>query len=328
MGIAPWAQAAVAPQPDGQTDVLYVANTLYGQAPVSVYGGPKLGLLRTIASHVSQPGYLALDSAGHLYVSNLGFDYPEAVNEFGQRGKTFLRTISHLKRPGPITLDSAGDLYLVRRREVDIYDKTDGRRVLHRIKLRFGSALTVDAAGNLYVAAGTNAIDVYAPGSTTPSRTITDGIFDPISLAVDSAGNLYVANVFGGTEDCGSTPGGTVTVYAPGSESVLYTIGANDGICFPGRLAVDGENNLYVANGPPGTETLGSVTVYAPGGKLLRTITVGINAPDAIALDAAANVFVANTGANTVTEYRSGTSSLLRTISDGVQYPEAIAVGS
>ncbi len=37
---------------------------------------------------------------------------------------------------------------------------------------------------------------VYAPGSKSPSRTITNGITSPDGLAVDSNGTLYVANLY------------------------------------------------------------------------------------------------------------------------------------
>jgi len=35
---------------------------------------------------------------------------------------------------------------------------------------------------------------VYAPGAASPSRSITNGVDEPSSLAVDNSGNLYVAN--------------------------------------------------------------------------------------------------------------------------------------
>src|SRR5438094_7780703 len=63
-------------------------------------------------------------------------------------------------------------------------------------------AVTLDAAGNIYVAnfdVTVPSITVYAPGASgnaVPTAVITGGqtgLCDPFSLAVDAAGNLYVA---------------------------------------------------------------------------------------------------------------------------------------
>jgi sugar lactone lactonase YvrE len=88
--------------------------------------------------------------------------------------------------------------------------------------------------------------------------------------------------------------------------------------------------NLYVVNG------IGpSVTVYAHGRKrLLRTISQGINNPDALAFDSSGNLYVANNGCTfssckpiappTVTVYAPGSTMVLRTIKKGVDNPAAL----
>ena len=60
-------------------------------------------------------------------------------------------------------------------------------------------ALAFDGSGNLYAANyGTNTVSKFAPGSTTPSATLT-GLDGPWALAFDGSGNLYVANAGNGT---------------------------------------------------------------------------------------------------------------------------------
>ena len=55
-------------------------------------------------------------------------------------------------------------------------------------------ALAFDASGNLFVAnSGDNTVSEFAPGSTTPTATLT-GLNDPDALAFDASGNLFVAN--------------------------------------------------------------------------------------------------------------------------------------
>ena len=136
------------------------------------------------------------------------------------------------------------------------------------------------------------------------------------SVAVRTAdtgknGNLYVANA----------AANTVTVYAPGSDSVLRTIA--QGVNEPNALAFDSARNLYVANAAANT-----VTVYAPDSdSVLQTIAQGVNDPKALAFDGTGDLYVANTGANTVTVYAPGSNSLLRTISQGVNAPDALQFG-
>ena len=310
----------------GGSDIIYVNDEIYSNT-ITVYGGRNRNLLRTITNGLDEPDSLALDRSGHLYVSNDGVrDYK--VNVYGNQGAKLVRTVSrNLSSTDQVALDSLGNLYVLDKRGIAVY--ANGKsRAMHRINTRYGTTIAIDALNNLYVVLATNKVEVYPLGSKTPSRTISDGIFDAISVAVDSHGYVYVANVFGGTGYCGKfSHGGDVTVYAPGNDAPIYTLTPSDGICFPGRLALDASDDLYVANGPPGTEIPGSITVYAPGGTLLRTITQGINAPDALALDPDGYLYVANAYANTVTVYAPGTTSVSQTLSNGVSYPISLAIG-
>lgn len=140
----------------------------------------------------------------------------------------------------------------------------------------WAASLAVDTSGTLYVADQPRAggsppdgkIDEFVPGASTPSLSITRGVFKPSALAFDASRNLYVANV----------NANTVTVYAPGATSPLRTI--SSGVKRPSALAFDARGNLYVANHRANT-----VTVYAPGsGAPLRTISDGISGPTALLL--------------------------------------------
>ena len=91
-------------------------------------------------------------------------------------------------------------------------------------------------------------------------------------------------------------------------------------------LTANAGANLYVANFAPNYES--NVTVYAPGSdKVLRTISRGVETPDALAFSPSGNLFVANYVRGTVTVYAPGKTSVRRTISHGVNGPQALAFG-
>ena len=165
------------------------------------------------------------------------------------------------------------------------------------------------AGPNLYVG-DSGSVTVYAAGSTTPVRTITQGIFNASALAFDPSGNLYVLNV-----DLTST-NGAVTVYAAGTNKLLRTI--TDGLNDPKAIAMTKSGNLLVANKY-------SVTVYAPGStKPLRTINEGVVFPVALALGSSGTLYVLNAGADSpasVSVYAPGGSKPTKTLSNGIYSP-------
>jgi sugar lactone lactonase YvrE len=115
-----------------------------------------------------------------------------------------------------------------------------------------------------------------------------------------------------------------ITVYAPNpngtiNESPVAQInGTNTGLAEPYGIAVDASGKIYVANKLGGGGS-GSITVYAanPSGTInetpLATIAgtgTGLNGPEAIALDASGNIYVANF-ADTITVYPPNPSGTL-----------------
>jgi sugar lactone lactonase YvrE len=181
-------------------------------------------------------------------------------------------------------------------------------------------ALAFDESGNLYSADDqTNAVLVYAAGSTTLLRTISSKISDPVALTFDKAGNLYVANggAFGG-----AGTGRTVTVYARNSTRVLRVIHTGQR---PVALAFDPSGTLYVANALGNT-----VTVYAPGATEPSRTIGKLNLPTSLAFDSHGNLYVSNTGLHgtegNVTVYARGSTSVLRTITRGATAPLALRI--
>jgi hypothetical protein len=119
-----------------------------------------------------------------------------------------------------------------------------------------GSAfgLTFDPAGNLYADTGSNAVNVYAPGATSPTKTLFDGNISLIAGgdAVTAGGDVFLVGDENGppfTSEVDEFPVGSSNA----TKLPIVLQGGGDG------LAVDDANNLIVMD-----PTALTVSVYAP----------------------------------------------------------------
>ncbi len=89
-----------------------------------------------------------------------------------------------------------------------------------------------------------------------------------------------------------------------------------------------GKELVYVSTS---TTSAGAVDVYSSEGQgqaPIETITDGISVPQGLAVDSNDNLYVANSGNNTVTVYPPDTTTPTVTYSTGVSVPYGVAVGS
>ena len=132
----------------------------------------------------------------------------------------------------------------------------------------------------------------------------------PSGVAVDSTGNLFVADTYNNTIRK-VTPTGTVTTFAGSASASGNTDGTGTLARFiePEGVAVDGAGNVFVADTYNNTirkiTPSGVVTTLAgTAGKLGSADGTGAAAkfsgPVGVAADGAGNVFVADTGNNTI----------------------------
>jgi hypothetical protein len=173
----------------------------------------------------------------------------------------------------------------------------------------------IDADGTLYVASNPGSslgwISVYALGTTTPLRIITQGINGPAFCTIDARGNLWVAN-----------SGSGVAEYLKGSTVPYFTL--SNGLTHPDGLAIDRKGNIYVGDLQPyGTS---NVQVFRPGKKSpSRTITDGITWPVGIAVDAKNTLYVTNDNEPcNIEKYRMGQNHPYETITKGIEGPTAV----
>jgi DNA-binding beta-propeller fold protein YncE len=227
------------------------------------------------------------------------------------------------------------------------------------------TGLAIDVSGNVYVAdsgnntirkiTGAGAVTIFAGTAGTSGSTdgtATAALFNnPTAIAIDGSGNLYVTDS-GNNTIRKITSSGTVTTLAGKAGSAGSADGLSSTARFsqPSGVAVDSLQNVYVAD--TGNSTIrkvdfaGNVTTLAGSAGLSGSAngagTVArFNSPSGVTVDALGNIFVADTGNQTlrkislsggVTVYTIGGSAGLQGSADGTgafarfNSPSALAV--
>jgi len=254
------------------------------------------------AAQFYSPSGVAVDGAGNVYVAD-----------------TFNSTVRKVTSDGGVTTlaGNAG--------ESGSADGTAGTALFN-----FPRSVAVDSAGNVYVA------DTYnsTVRKVTPDGEVTtlagsagqigsaDGadsaaLFNyPSGVAVDSAGNVYVADS-GNNTIRKVTAGGQVTTLAGSAGQSGSADGTGSAARFfdPSGVAVDDAGNVYVADSYNFTirkvTTNGVVTTLAgsagqSGSTDGMTNSARFNYPTGAAVDSAGNVYVADSGNDTIRKVTCG----------------------
>lgn len=260
-----------------------------------------------------------------LYV---GLQNARSLDVYRLHGKKPIRTFSGTLGPVTIALDPWSDVYTTDKNfsggAITAYSPGARSQLLQIGPYDGCRGLAFDAEGQLYAGCFAS-VRVYAARSTKLIRLIRQGGVNE-ALAFDSKGNLYAA----GLESSG--PRAQVEVFPPGAKKPARTI--TKGIQYSFAVLVDKSNNLFVANCGFicyfSSGRRGSISEYAYGsGTPLRTITDGIDSPQAMAFGKNGLLFVAHYGyfkKGSVTVYSSGTKPV-RTITAGIRNPDALAIG-
>ena len=260
-------------------------------------GGP------AVAAQLDYPRGVALDGAGNLYIADsrnhrirkvdaagvittvAGDGTEDGVGRGGAGGDGGPAVAAQLYSPSGVALDAAGNLYIA---------DTANRRIRK-----------VDSAGVITMVAGGGPNDLRDLGDGGPA--VGAHLNFPRAVALDAAGNLYIAD-FGYNQIRKVDAAGVITTVA-GSRHFDY--GGDGGpavaahLRHPRGVALDGAGNLYIADTAnhrirkvdAGT---GVITTVAGdgnrdyGGDGGPAVWAQLNEPKGVALDAAGNLYIAD----------------------------------
>ena len=250
------------------------------------------------AAQFYSPSGLAADSVGNLYVSDSGNNEIRKITPQGQVTTIAGRAgacgsidgsgvAAEFCGPAGITVDAAGDLYV----------SDSGNSTIRQIS----------AAGVVSTLAGTAGVSGTADGPGQAAQ-----FYLPSGLATDNAGNVYVADS-GNNTIRKITAAGVVATFAGtvGIQGSADGLAAQAAFSYPTGVAADVAGNLYVTDSGNNTirkiNSAGAVTTAAgsPSG-IGATDATGaaarFNQPEGIAIDAVGNLYVADSGNNTIRE--------------------------
>ncbi len=269
--------------------------TTYAGTGVNGYSGD--GGAATSAK-LYQPYGVALDSAGNVYIADTSNYRIRKVDTSGNittvagtgsccySGDGGAATSAYLSSPYGVTVDSAGNLYIA--------DTNN-----HRIR-------KVTSSGTISTFAGTGSGGYSGDGGAATSAQI----YYPRAVTLDSAGNLYIADASNYRIRKVDTSGNISTVAGTGSSSISGDGGTatSAAIGSPVGIAVDSRGDLYISASARvrKVDVSGTITTVAGTGSSGYTGDGGLasaatfRSPYGLAVDASGNVYVADQTNNAV----------------------------
>jgi uncharacterized protein (TIGR03437 family) len=290
--------------------------TAFGQSyTISTFAGTgKAGYSGDNGSASSaQLGYpygVAVDSAGNLYIADMGTQSIRKVSDgvittvagngtAGFAGDGFSALGAELYYPTSVAVDSAGDLYIA-----------DAGN--NRVRKVSGGVITTVAGGGATGFSGDN-----GPATSALLDLVVTGFYSDYvgGVAVDSSGNLYIADT--GNGRVRKVSNGIITTVAGGGTEVGDNISPLTAKLDPVGIAVDSAGSLYIADADSG-----NVRKVANG--IITSVAVGVISPflspsspiadfvgGGLSVDSAGNVYIVDAGHNLVRKLSGETTTII-----------------
>lgn len=298
------------------------AGNVYFSSPQSVFKVDTNGVLTRLAGNgrrgfagdggpavnaqLDQPGPIALDSKGNLYVSEMSNGRVRKVTAggtittfagssqfIGFSGDGEPAVVAELSIPSGLAIDAAGNVYLA----------DSGN---HRIR-------KVSPDGIIQTIAGNGLAGNSGDGGPAIQAAIGVNIYSMRGMAIDANGVLYLV-----VDDLvrAISPGGIITTIA--GTGVAGTAGdggsaVNAQLADPSGVAVDSAGNVFISIAGTGVYGVSAIRKISPGG-IITTIAGSLGegfsgdggpaaraqfqGPAGVAVDGAGNLFIADAGNN------------------------------
>jgi len=310
---------------------------------VSTFAGSGTASFANGAGNTAQfedPYDLAVDSFGNVYVTDAHNHRIRKITPAGvvstlagstEGFENGIGTAAQFNHPFGVAVDSSGNVYMADSNNHRIRRITpagvvstlagtgtegfaDGTGT--EAQFYFPTGVAVDSSGNVYMADSNNhRIRKITPGGVVSTfagtgsaghadGTGTEAQFNlPYGVAVDSSGNVYVGDL-DNHRIRKITPAGVVSTLAGSTEGFADGTGTETRFSYPGRVAVDSSDNVFVADS--GNHRIRKITpagvVSTFAGTGIRghadgtATTAQFNYPTGVAVDSSGNVYVADFG--------------------------------
>ncbi len=259
---------------------------------------------------IQYPIGLAIDSKGDLYIGN-HYNSAGQILVYTESGQQLpSRTITkRLTNPAGLAIDEAGDLYEAdaSTQKVNVFSPKGAPLPAKSFAVNNPqgqyalSGIQLDSAGNVWVALRDNSdigiglIEIYDSAKQLKT-SITAGLVYPLGIIFGKTGDAYVANA--------EEPNDAMTVYSPAGK-LLRSISTPG--CAPTYDSFDKQGTIWVT-----CALENDFEKITTSGKVLLTVTSGVDAPYGIAVAPNGDVWVANVSAS-VNEYTPA-GKLVRTL--------------
>ena len=317
--------------------ITYIAGTVTSGTPSVGYAGDN-GV--ATSAGLIEPYGVAVDTAGNVYIAEPTDGRIRQVNTKGNMytivgngtlgfgGDGGKATSAMLNRPYSVALGSSGNLYIA--------DSLNNRV----------RAVANAGAGNISTVAGNGVFSYSGDGSSATSAQF----YSPRSVAADASGNFYIADTANNVVRKVAANGTVSTIAGNGTAGFGGDNGSATGaqLNAPQGVAVDASGNVYIAdtaNARVRKVSGGNITTVAGsgtpgfGGDGGAASNAQLNFPAAVAVDAAGNLYIADTlnsairkvsGGNITTVAGSGSQGYSGdngpAISAQLNFPEGVAV--
>jgi sugar lactone lactonase YvrE len=291
------------------------------------------GTIKSLAKSLATPSAIAIDSAGDVYYAESTGGGSISVLLAGSSSPIqLIAPTGPLTTPTALALDAAGNLYIADSTSNSIFEYDVNGVVTTLVSgLHDPVALAADTLGNLFVAEDGTAdvVQIYAGGQQAViagggAIAAPDGVpatsaqfVNPSALYLSPTGTLYVADS-GAYRVYSIDAAGIIHRFAGNGTTTDSTPGTRLGTGLPGiaGISADAAGDLYIADAVSNRIFLAfsglahnpEVSVLAGDGTPGYTGDSGpanvaeLNGPMAVAVDSAADVYIADTGNDALRE--------------------------